>query len=259
MKKGYSLFCLLAGISFASMCQAHPAEGKYINLLKSGKYQLICTIESREMLADISNRALHEYVLIENNVVKEEMVDVLQYLPKNPKPYVHNTYFKKNGIYYDDFQKGKKKEDVLDIHLNMRGKLFMQYPQGGYSFSGKCKNDWDKEFENSKVDVLKYLGPIVAESKKIPNYETKLLGQGTMLLDGLKLNYEEYQLMHETGARLRLFYNQGQLVRVLKLISNTTDHGFIMGVKRENNSFIDVKVNQFDDKIDKIPVISSND
>lgn len=259
MKLCYGLLLAFVSMNLVNLCEAHPAEGKYINLIKSGKYQLVCTIESRQLSADLSNRKVEECILVENKDADIEMVDMLQYMSKSTKPYSHVTYLIKSGVYYDDFQKGKVRENVLNQHLKMRGKRFMEFPAGIYPGQGKTKEDWDKEYKYLKSDILKYFGPIITASKKIANYEVKLIGNGSMALEGMNLPYEEYELLHETGSKLRLFYDNGQLVRILKIMSNTTDSGFIMGVKRETNSYTDVRILQFDDKINKIPELSSNE
>lgn len=237
------LACFLT-IGSCFTAYAHPADEHYAELINSKKYTLKVHIENKTILDSFNSRIYEERALAENIDQGIEAVDIITSNPTEKKPYTHRKYMKIKGAYGGGSKEGKTLEAIEPISIKMDSN-YMNFDVQSFRGSKEL-------FIISKSELLKYFGPIYTKTGRDNNYQVSYVGNGEMNLQNIKYYYEEYALVNEPGAKLRMLYQGNELKRILKILTRKNDTGFILGVQREKNSFVDIIIKEFSSRLDDI-------
>ena len=223
--------------------EATEQSDAYTNMIRNGKYHIICRINSDFNRNDGSDKGHYQDVTLFKDEERGIEYFSLYGHEDGSKYYYWIELLQYKKQYYAQFH-GAKKE--LDIEGEKQKKLkeieqthFTYWPYYG---TPKAK---------AISKLFSCLGDITAKNNILKNYKAEYKDSGEFEQDGEKYKYDEYIITYSEQAKLQLQYLDGKLAYSIKFTDdNMVSHPMIFASTLKEDRIDAIMFEKFDDDTD---------
>ena len=234
-----SVLASLLAVSFFSTTEAGKAD-HYINLVRNGKYCIVCHIDSRFNNNDNQNHRERRTV-----VLLKDKEQGIQYFSTYQHGYGSKYYFMSQLLrcrnqLYGRCHGANKEIDIATEQVKDLKKI----SESHYTYWPYYEMP-----RNQAVSALfSCLAEITEKNQVLKNYKAEYRKSGVFSHNGTDYLFDEYLITSPAQAVLQIFYQNGTMVRCVKLVDDKiVSHPILFAENTKEDRMVTVSFDRFDD------------
>ncbi len=242
MKKFIFILMLCFLLSAFNMAEAGQA-GYYTNLIRNGKYHIVCSISTNyNRNGGENSESNQDIVLLED---KERGISYYSKYAHAGKYYILTELFEYNNQLYSRYNYSKKELDVDAEKQKPLHKI------------DKSHHTYWPYYATPRAwvisTVFSCLGEISEKNGILKNYKTEFRKTGNFEQDGILFNYDEYLITAPEKGNLQIQYQDGILISGIKLLNDKeVNHPLLFSNRMKEDRMEAVLFEKFDDDVDAL-------